>query len=369
MSTDDWREEQSKDQVVSFIINLIKQQQILKYRVKKTDPASLKQLLKQRRRLCLQKSVLYRHVIDNFSGGAVYQLILPEKFYSTAVRGCHDAMGHMGQDRTIALLRDRFYWPFMEQYTKDHLSKCIRCRQYKRRKDVAPMENIVATYPMELVHLDYLGLEPSKGNFENVLVITDHFTRYAQAIVTKTQTAVVTARRLWDDFIVHYGIPAKIITDQGRNFESDMIKDLCLLAGTKKLRITPYHPQTNGQCERFNRTLIGMLGTLDKDHKVDWKSHIAPLVHAYNCTRSHATGFSPYFLMFGRNPRLDIDVQFGLNHEACGGFQKTSKYVQHICDCMRWAYAKVKIHDAKQQKRAKLRYDLKARGQKLEVLR
>ena len=151
----------------------------------------------------------------------------------------------------------------------------------------------MATHPLELVHLDYLCLEPGKGLEENVLVITDHFTRYAQAYVTRTQTAQMTARTLWDKFIVHYGLPKKIITDQGWNFESQLVADLCELMGVQKIRTSPYHLQTNGQCERFNSTLINMLGTLPKEKKSEWKNHIGTLVHAYNCTQNSAMGSAP----------------------------------------------------------------------------
>ena len=89
-----------------------------------------------------------------------------------------------------------------------------------------------------------------------VLVVTDHFTRYAQAFPTKSQTAKVTAKVLWHNFICHYGFPEKFISDQGRNFESQLIADLCKLAKVKKVRTSPYHPMTNGQCERFNRTPV-----------------------------------------------------------------------------------------------------------------
>ena len=170
----------------------------------------------------------------------------------------------------------------------------------------------MATHPLEFVHLDYLCLEPGKGLEENVLVVTDHFTRYAQAYITKTQTTQMTAKTLWDKFIVHYGLPKKILSDQGWNFESQLVADLCKLMGTQKVWTSPYHPQTNSQCERFNSTLINMLGTLPKEKKSEWKNHIGILVHAYNCTRNSATGFSPYFLMFGRQPHLPIDVTLGL---------------------------------------------------------
>ena len=92
----------------------------------------------------------------------------------------------------------------------------------------------MATCPLEIVHLNYLCLEPGKGLEENVLVVTDHFTRYAQAYVARTQTAQTTARTLWDKFIVHYGLPEKILSDQDHNFKSQLVADLCRLMGMQK---------------------------------------------------------------------------------------------------------------------------------------
>ena len=109
-----------------------------------------------------------------------------------------------------------------------------------------PLHKIEATQPLELIHLDYLQIEPSKGNIENVLIVTDHFTRYAQAYPSKTQTALATAKLLWNNFIVHYGFPNKIISYQGCNFESELIANLCDVAGVQKLRTNPYHPQIMG---------------------------------------------------------------------------------------------------------------------------
>ena len=105
---------------------------------------------------------------------------------------------------------------------------------------------------MELVCIDFLSLERSKGSFENALVITDHFTRYAQVFPTRNQEAKTTVKVLFDNFILHYGSPARLDSDQGRNFESKVIKELCSLAGVDKSRTTPYHPMGNGMVERFN---------------------------------------------------------------------------------------------------------------------
>ena len=115
----------------------------------------------------------------------------------------------------LDLMCDRFFWPRMAAQAKEHLGKCCPCLACKARQPKALLENIMATHPLELVHLDYLCLEPGKGLDENVLVVTDHFTRYAQAYETRTQTTQMTAKTLWDKFIVHYGLPKKILMDQG----------------------------------------------------------------------------------------------------------------------------------------------------------
>ena len=142
--------------------------------------------------------------------------------------------------------------------------------------------------------------EANEGDKDvHILVIPDHFTRYTQAVVTSPQTAKCTAQNLWDQFIVHYGLPKKILTDQGHNFEGDVLKALCEIAQVKKIRTSGYHPQMNGQCKHFNAILINMLGTLPDKPKSIWREQVPTLVHAYNCTKNNATGFSLHYLMFG----------------------------------------------------------------------
>ena len=116
---------------------------------------------------------------------------------------------------------------------------------------------------MELVCIDFLTLERSKGGFEKILVITDHFTRYAQAFPTRNELAKTTAKVLFENFIVHYGFPARLHSGQGRKFESSVIQELCRLAGVEKSKTTSYHPMGNGMVERLNQTLLNILGTLE----------------------------------------------------------------------------------------------------------
>ena len=279
-----WMKEQRADPNLTVIIKLIESGQLQKRKQHGKDTSEVKSLLRIRKSLKLVKDILYRKTYtDNSSSKKVqWQLVVPKAFRSRALAGCHDDVGHQGRMRTLSLLRERFFWPGMQAEAMQHVMKCTRCLRRKTPSHVAPLQPIHVTQPLELVHMDYLSLEPSKGNIENVLVITDHFTRYALAYPSKTQTAQATARILWDNFICHYGFPEKFISDQGRNFESDLIKELCKIAGVKKLHTTPYHPQGNGQCERFNSTLCNMLGTLSEEEKSDWKSYLGCMTHAYN---------------------------------------------------------------------------------------
>ena len=258
------------------------------------------------------------------------QIVLPYSCMNMVLHRLHTDMGHPGRDKTISLVRDRFYWCGMTADIENFISRCKRCTLRKTPTNQrAPLINIKTFQPLELVCVDYLTLEMSKGGYENIfLVITDHFTRYAQAISTRNQTAKTTADALFHHFIVHYGIPQKLHSDQGPQFESNIIQELCKLMGISKTRTTPYHPMCNGLTEKFNSTLLKMLGTLENHQKQDWKSYVAPLVHAYNSMKQATTGQSPFFLMFGREPRLPIDLMFGTNNTT--EKKNLQKYIESL---------------------------------------
>ncbi|KAK3101184.1 hypothetical protein FSP39_001606 [Pinctada imbricata] len=316
-------------------------------------------------RLKLKKGVLYREVMVD--DRKVDQLVVPSCLIEYVLRSIHNKMGHPGRDKVLSLLRDRFFWPGLYQDVDTWIKECKRCVMRKSAAtDKAELVSIETTQPLELVCMDFLTLERSKGGFEYVLVITDHFTRYAIAVPTKNMTARTTADVFFRNFVVHYGLPKRIHSDQGANFESRLMKELCEITGIAKSRTTPYHPMGNGLCERFNRTLINMLGTLETEKKSDWKSYIAPIVHAYNCMKQDTTKQSPYFLMFGREPHLPIDITFGLDKEAENKSSMT-KYVADMRDRLKKSYELASEAAKKSQSRQKKNYDLKSRGAVLEV--
>ena len=359
--------EQRLDPNLGVIIRLIESGQLFKRKLQGKDSTELKSFLRNKRCLKLVKDVLYRKSYSDNSTTkkTLWQLVVPKHFRERALFGCHDDVGHQGILRTLSLLRERFYWPGMQEEATQYVMHCSRCLRRKTPPQVAPLQPILVTQPLELVHMDYLSLEPSKGNIENVLVITDHFTRYALAYPSKTQTAQATARILWDNFICHYGFPERFISDQGRNFESDLIKELCKIAGVKKVHTTPYHPPGNGQCERFNSTLCNMLGTLSEEEKSDWKSHLGCMTHAYNCTKHASTTYSPYYLMFGRHPRFPIDIEFGLNKPNSSYNSSKSRYIQKLRRRLNYAFQKASKYSDQQAKKHKQGYDKSVKGPQL----
>ena len=171
---------------------------------------------------------------------------------------------------------------------------------------------------------------------------------------------------LWEIFIWHYGFPEKFLSDQGRNFESELISELCKLAQVEKvIHTTPYHSMTNGQCERFNSTLCNMLGTLPEKEKADWKAHLSN-----SCLQLHSTPsttYSPYFLMFERQPWLPIDFELGLPIDVLGDNCSKTRYVHKLKQRLNYAYKRAKEMSQKQAQKYKLSYDKKLKGTQLQI--
>ena len=174
----------------------------------------------------------------------------------------------------------------------------------------APLNPIVTSSPFETIVIDFLHLEKCRGGCEYILVVMDHLTRYAQAYATRNMSAKTVAQELYNYFILRVGFPFRIHYDQGGEFENCLHREF-ELCGVQHSHTTPYHPQGNVQVERFNRTLLWMLRTLPVTQKSRWAEHLNHVVHAYNCTRHKSTGYSPFFSLFGRHPRLPVDLIFG----------------------------------------------------------
>lgn len=328
------------------------------------DHVDLKALKKKWKSLEVDQGLLYR-VVGGKNNQRYRQLVLPTALRSTVLESLHDKNGHLGFEKTYTLVRDRFFWPRMKAEVEAYCKNCDRCIMRKTLPQrSAPMSHMHSSGPLDLVCIDFLTIEPDTRNVSNVLVITDHFTRYAQAFPCKDQKALTVARTLWEKYFVHYGLPNRIHSDQGRDFESRLIKEMLAMLGVKKSRTTPYHPQGDPQPERFNRTLLNMLGTLNAHQKSRWSQHIAQLVHSYNSTQNDATGYTPYFLMFGREPKLPVDVCLGVRSDEDSPISY-GKYVERMRQQLKDAYELATAESARANKKNKLRYDKRMHLQSL----
>ena len=293
LSKSQWREEQMADVSINMVLNLFQSEQLSKYNCKRTDPDDFKGFLRLRKDLFLESGLLYRKAFFRITEKQDNQFVMPKKFRKCTVTICHEDYGHLGMDRVLVLLQERYFWP--------------------KKKEQTELYPIMATYPLELVHLDFLSIGGKDDKMKSVLVVMDHFTHYAPCYLTKNQTALTVATELVNKYFTTYGWPDKILTDRGTSFENELFHYICELAKIKKLRTGSYRPQTNGQCERFNQTLLNMLGTLPNDAKKKWQDWVPTLTHAYNCTTLKTTGFSPYFSIYGQQPRLPIDIEYGVS--------------------------------------------------------
>lgn len=187
----------------------------------------------------------------------------------------------------------------MDKEVRGFQQGCCTCSLQDRSEPRAPLNPIDMIYPLEVLALDFLSLGRPSDTHQNILVMTDMFTR--------DQTAKTTVRMIWSHIIQTFVCPARFHYDEGQNFESGLMKQLCELYGISKSCTTPYHPAGNGRVERVNQTLVR--NTKYVAHQ--GADHLPELLKTYNNTVHSATEFAPSYLMFGRHLRLPVDVCLG----------------------------------------------------------
>ena len=221
----------------------------------------------------------------------------------------------MGVRRTVDQVKRRFHWPGLRKDVKLHIRCCKVCNANKMPywRFRAALANFRVGAPLDRIGVDLMGPLPvtDQGN-RYLLVIVDYFTstRWAEAFSLPDQQLETLARTLVLEFVCRYGAPLELHSDQGQNFESALFQEVCRLFEIVKTRTSPYHPSGKGLVERFNRTLGSLIRSYLKGRPSDWDKFIPLLTSAYRSTPYPSTGFSPNFLMFGREVTAPVDLLF-----------------------------------------------------------
>ena len=191
------------------------------------------------------------------------------------IHDCHDsrAAGHLGQFKTLEKLRQSVIWSNMTRDSKLHVKTCAVCNKQKKptRSAKAKLEQYHAGFPMERIHMYILGPLPvsKKGN-KYLLMIVDQFTKWLECFPIENQTAEVVSKVLVDNVFSRLGCPIELHTDQGKNMDGNLVRQLCGLLQIAKTITTPYHPSSNGQVERYNRTILQTISCFLKSKQQDW---------------------------------------------------------------------------------------------------
>ena len=221
----------------------------------------------------------------------------------------HDpTAAHASTDKMMEKIKSRYYWPQMYENIKEYVQTCDACQRRGKSKRVEPLHPIPVGTPFHQIGIDYVGpLSRTKAGNRYIIIAMDYLTKWPEAKPVTEATAKETDRFVYEDIICRHGCPGKILTDRGTHFNNSLLKGLLERFTIKHLMSTPYHPQTNGLVERFNRTLGEALARTAADHLDDWDQYIAPILFAYRTSKHSTTKVTPFYLVYGREARLPMD--------------------------------------------------------------
>ena len=290
-------------------------------------------------------------------------LVVPAALKKEIMTLSHDlpSTGHQGQERTLSRCKTRFYWYTMSTDIKHFVVSCATCNRNKKpnRKARCKLTSYHAGAPMERVHIDFMGPFPvTKQNNAHILMMVDQFTKWVECIPLPNQSAEETAMAAVNHFFARFGIPFQIFTDRGTNFESNLFKQLCERLQIHKARTTAFRPSSNGQVERFNRTLMDAVRCFTSRSPIQWDEYVPQLACALRSAVNRNTGFTPNMLMLGREINMPVDLIFPGPEPA-----ETVEYEKYVSDLVTQIQAAHEIAREKlktSQAIAKRDYDLKA---------
>ena len=372
-SSDAWRTYQAKDTEISEFVDLFKQ-----FPDRKPTWAELegyseftKIMWTMWSEFVIRSDVLYRVTTDWSPQTTLECLVVPYAIRREFIRAVHEGMtgGHGGISRTRDQVRRRGYWPGWTKTVELFVKACPQCARYHRGKapKQGPLKPMIASYPFETISVDVTGPHPRSSNgYVYILTIVDHFSKFAFAHPMRNQEVSTVAKILLDHVICLVGAPARILTDQGSNFESQLFRELCQAMGIAKVRTSPYKASTNGCVERFHLTLNAMLAKCVKENQRDWDAHLQPVMAAYRASRHASNSMTPNCVIFGRENVMPADLIMCDVHALPAHLNSASDFVSDNQDRFRAAYQMVRDQLKVVASKRKSYYDMTVRARLLQ---
>ena len=331
-----------------------------------------KNMWNQWERMCVVDGVLYRKWVSNDGLHERWQLVPPKSIQDQLMTMAHTGMtgGHMGIKRTQQQLQLRAYWPGWAEDVARFCRRCPECSMYHRGqlKRQGELQGFPVGEPFERIAIDLTGPHPtSRSGHVYILTVVDIFSKWAEAIPIRNKEAVTVARALMDVVIARFGVPLQLLSDNGKEFDNSIMKELCRLLEIDKLRTTVYKASTNGAVERLHRTMNSMLGKVIDTNQRNWDEFLPSVMAAYRASRHEATGYTPNFLVFGRENAAPLDVVFGIPDSDRPHYETYDDYAEHKIEVMRKAYSLAREQLEVSAERSKRYYDLKVRPGRYQV--
>ncbi|UYV61766.1 hypothetical protein LAZ67_1006427, partial [Cordylochernes scorpioides] len=267
--------------------------------------------------------------------GRAWLLVVPKKRRKEVMSEYHNHMlnGHLGVARTTYRLKNKYYWPSMLKDVSEFVKTCHLCQSRKGSNHLPSglLQPIPpANYPFERIGIDFVGPLPStKRRRKWIIVLTDYYTKYAETKAVSEATVKEVSTFLIEHIILRHGAPKFLISDRGSQFTSNLMKEVMKMCKVKHCFTTSYHPQTNGLTERLNRTLINMISMYVNTDQKNWDEILPFITHAYNTTIQETTGYSPFFLLFGREPMSLLDDE---NIPTDSNMDDYDEYIENYLD-------------------------------------
>ena len=255
----------------------------------------------------LKDGLLY--TLHTPANGTEYpRLVLPPSCRYQVIRWAHTEVGHQSVRKTLDRLQEAYKWPGQRKDVVNVLAQCERCAVNSGRREYPPPTQMpIAAYPGHIVGMDLCGPFPiSPHGNKYILTLIDHCSGWVEVKLIPTKESRHVLRYLEQEHLPRFGAPEVIITDQGQEFNAIPLKEYMEAVGIEHRRASPYHPETNGRIERFHRTLKDMIRKLVNHQSNAWEDCLGQALWAHRISTSTVTGFTPYFLQYGRPPRAPL---------------------------------------------------------------